>query len=1321
MTFAHTKRGILPKETKRILLVEYNKYRKNRGIKKVSIQRLKQLNPTKDEERIIKFLIRKLNRQNPEILTKVEERINKRKQQLKVAQKSYKKRKEQYNFHKILEEIKEEEPSEEIIDDWTTDYNYLVTYKIQLKDDNGKLEWKTFKNNVVKTTTEIKSLHDIRLNDQCNIILEEFISNDDYHQFENLRNSLTGYIDNFDFEKESKNLNDNIGKIEVESIKEISDQDIQLMKMCSDKHINYFVFNDQTKALELNNTTENKNCVVHYLADKMNDRPKFKKNTYNSILQQFLSIGINPNNGINLVEFDQYITTFHNNNISYHAYDVLLNPIKQKIAIKQANLSLYFVICNQHLYPIENDEIQNLINKTSSKINLWKIRFNKNFDKTEEIKHIYVEKTDSDMIEQIINGTISENYKLIITNTTLLQICDKIIKKFNIVPLMNINNMIVQSFKHPISLQIVEFNDNYEMNKDYCNKLNELYPSINFRNYTNQTIASLTSELFHIVSGEIPKYQQAKEDYDICEKYMTTPLIQTVIKDYELNLLPFDNIYSIDRKTAYPRSILKDNIDYPIFGLFDNFTNFNESDEIKMGEYLVKSFEIPKFGMKIQPQIWTYSCIVKLLKMGYITKKDIILKRYANKILESTILKDFVNYCFKNFDYNTAKHALRLWIGNEFGKRTTTNQRGCIISDENSLNSLYLTYHNYQYSTTMIDDLYFFRIQERIPIYANNSSIYRQVIGLSEIHLLEMIEKFSTKDNKFISCNVDCCNFYDKFKTEKDYNNKKITNDIINKKHSEYKIEEYKPRKYNLDKKDYTISKLNIVENKEWKLSKDYINQSFLYTGCPGCGKSTTLSNNVDESTVVLTFTNKSADNIRKMINNKKVECRTFDSYFMFRKNFNKKIKKCCIDEYSMVPMKFIELLYSIKLQNPNIIFQFYGDKNQCSPVESIYCEYTNKNIFKYLCDYNLIEKSYNSSTGRYTNEVKHILEYLLKNKRLPKILNQQKYHVDDSIKFNICKTNKTVNEINEIYSKSEPITRMISNKNFYKYNVFKSAIYNIGKIYGKTMTLLDDKNNIIVDENNKEVKFKIEHFNYIFAITTHKTQSITLDEPINILETKRLKLDEIYTAMSRIRNLNQLHIEYTNREFKKKMETTNNIITPVQLQPTYIYLLTNEENNKFYVGQTSQNPEDRLNQHLEIPKNGERQTNVHKYNGEWNQEILDTIYNNLNVVLKIETKYIQKYQILYGENLINKRQLINMREKRPIICMGNPHNIEDKFDLKPNGLMKYITERKNNSFRFKITRNKVTHYKDIKFWGDKDRARNEIMDYAKQYINNNI
>jgi hypothetical protein len=298
----------------------------------------------------------------------------------------------------------------------------------------------------------------------------------------------------------------------------------------------------------------------------------------------------------------------------------------------------------------------------------------------------------------------------------------------------------------------------------------------------------------------------------------------------------------------------------------------------------------------------------------------------------------------------------------------------------------------------------------------------------------------------------------------------------------------------------------------------------------------------------------------------------------------------------------------------------------------------------------------------------------------------------------------------------------MISNKNFYKYNVFKSAIYNIDKKYKKTMTLLDDNNNIIVDKNNKVVKFRFEHFNYIFAITTHKTQSITLDETINILETQHMTLDEIYTGISRIRNLNQLHIEYTNKEFKKKMEITDNIISPIQIQPTFIYLLTNKKHNKYYIGQTSQkNPEDRLKQHLDIPKNGKRQTDVHKYDGVWEQEVLDIIYNNLNVVLKIETKYIQKYQILYGENLINKRQLIKTRVNRPKICMGKPHNIEEIFSIKPNGLMKYVTERKNNSFRFKITKNNVTHYKDIKFWGDKDRARNEIMDYAKQYINNNI
>ena len=66
--------------------------------------------------------------------------------------------------------------------------------------------------------------------------------------------------------------------------------------------------------------------------------------------------------------------------------------------------------------------------------------------------------------------------------------------------------------------------------------------------------------------------------------------------------------------------------------------------------------------------------------------------------------------------------------------------------------------------------------------------------------------------------------------------------------------------------------------------------------------------------------------------------CRTFDSYFCEWSNGNNgntrsvSGKQVFIDEFSMVPNKFISKLYELWLKYKMLVFMF-GDPNQCEPV----------------------------------------------------------------------------------------------------------------------------------------------------------------------------------------------------------------------------------------------------------------------------------------------------------------------------------------------------------------------------------------------------
>jgi len=1307
------------KESHRLALIAYNEYRKRQGKKKTNYNKLIAFYGKKgynnlSEQRLTNAIQKKIKSDDPVIYYKLLTKIKNRKRQWKKAQTVHKTIKQKNIIQ--LSDTDEDKKNKKVIDDpELIQRKYLVSYHIGIVSDNYNYKqregvgiWDTFKDEIITSYHELDK-HSAKLKIRVQELYDKLRTNDNYENY--LLDSYLQRCDDFQCAEVEDNKTLKV-KIDIFDFREVTENNIKKEKM-KKLGLNY---------LGCSNDQYNDNyCVIHYLADQMENKDKFKHNDLNSIKSQFESMNINVDKGINLIQFQNYINTFQEGKISYYAYDVLYRNISYKIATSHNPLSLAFIIANHHLYPIKEDQIKSMISKTK-KIELGNIKYNKNLN--EESKLYYVDKDNTEEIQKLINGTISKEYQLIVTNYPLRDIVYKIVMDSNCVPYFNINRTLINSIMHPVTGQIYEYNPNYDLTKRFCDRCNEIYPLTHNFIFINQSIGCIVTELFKIVEGIIKPYQQTKEDFDIIDKYNPNAQIQTIIKDYKYD----EQINTaIDRRCAYPNTILKRNEDddIPLFSLTDNFDMFYENDELKQGEYLIRSFKT-KHDLIFKSQIWNYRTVLELLKRGLIQKSDIILKRYTNKTLSIKTIQHFANFVFKLFPLDIAKNCLRILIG-KWGRRYNNKESGCVCNDIDTINALYLQYFdgdkNNHLSHSVIEDLQFFRFTEKIPEYSNNSSIWRYVINWSNLDLLEMIDKFTDEYSILVGVNTDSVYLENAIN---------VTKDIFDGSNKYYKIEKWNPKAYKEIITNDNYDDIQFFKKNEWNIMDNNTdieklkNSSFLCTGCPGSGKSTLLSEIVQDNktTLVLSLTNVSVDNIRKMINNEKIRVATLDSYFKFRTIISNSVDRVCIDEYTMMSNKFYEYLYNSKIKNPNLIIQMFGDINQCSSIENdgIFRIYEDTNIIKFLCNSNKIDKKYNPETSRYDTEIRDILEYLLINHKLPSYLIDKKYNVNPEIEFNICKTNNKVNKINNKFSKknNHKITRVISEKNFYKDRVYNSRIYKVNKFVNDKVELLNENNEIIPRY------FKKSDFSAVYGICSYRCQSLTIDEDINILETKIMSLQEIYTAISRLRQINNLHIKYTNVTFYNKKETITNIKTE-NYDEGSVYLSTNEKCKKYYIGQTIQQIEQRLRQHLQEPKENKRQTQLHKYPGKWNIQTIQKIYYNDSKKLdKLEAYYINKYKNMYQQDLINVK-IPKIRNKKPIIHMG----IFDKNinEYKPNN--KCIVSLKNISIQyikdksyyiFRIRRKNENHQKMMLFnENNEEQVKKAIQNYANNYIMNNI
>lgn len=1160
-------------------------------------------------------------------------------------------------------------------------------------------------------------------------------------------------------------------KVDIKNIRKFNDSTLV--------NIKYGFQNIQYKFLEnaafekLCEDTNNENCMINFTVLQLAGKAGFKNFTSEVMKKQLGELQINYEEGITVDDYVSWIQYAYPNKLSFYAID----PLKKRVFKQYVKENLsevehrnHHTLCgllnNKHIYPITDEVWVDKIRRTKKLPAFAEVDFYFSSDKyfyvNEPISMAFEKKEeedDDDEIEDVnftalVDGTIDKTkYDIILYNGDMKKLAMEIFNKHKCIGAMNWKKIELITFEHPISGQIIKKSCNYEESKEVCEVLYHKYDCYNFK-FKNQSFTQVARELFKINFGGLPiKSMADTKTLEINDKYNTHPLIHTLVDNF---VKDDKNCFGIDYKKSYSNAVRNMDCDYPIFAIFDEWVPFKKSNLNTAGEFLVDPFEIKSLGgIKFDRQILSYGLVNWLVEKKYITLDKLRYFKKASYVLDKKILADFVDKVYEIFPVdknNYGKTLINSFIG-WLGKKYNTKDIGAVTDDFDQVSALFNKFYaeekngNVDFNEVKFNDLYFVIMTERTRITNGDyTPIWRAIISQGMRNLLSLIDDvydpacsrligYNT-DSAFIQCPKIC----------------KLVKQVLTANHPIYKREDWKPKKYREfvysdEYKDIyvPIGKWNKIPEVHYNGDKILIdgvesdrsyldklkNMSFMCNGIPGCQKTTLLKSlyNKDDS-LAICFSNKACENLIK----DKVEAYTFDSYFYSHSNIPEHIKRIQIDEYSMTPVHWIHILYDLKCKRPDLIIQLYGDYNQCPQVDNRYFEYIGKRVIRWLCDFNLMEKTYNELCGRYNKRLYYILAYLLDTGKLHPWLKSETVNKFPKLETNICYSNKTKDRINSEFVESFEDWRVgmkvICNQNFKKLNIYKSRVYYIHSIEEDNITLSDELNGpprtIIRKGEDKECPITIRYtfFDPAYCVTCYKYQGATIEDDINIFDVEIMNLNQLYTSLSRCRKDTQIHLKYIDNIFKRQEESKTptkivlvnpeekrNLIEFLPVNLGFIYQLDNNNNTvkESYIGLTRTTIDKRLQQH--INKNPKIKNKI----GKWTSTQLARFYYVDNKELeRLETRFIYNYN---GDfKLINemKTRKDNFDKK---ISVGAV-TIEDskKFEIVP--------DEKNNRFRIRYT--DVTgkeKSKTVRYGPKKSEARafEEIVSIRQDLINENV
>ena len=332
-----------------------------------------------------------------------------------------------------------------------------------------------------------------------------------------------------------------------------------------------------------------------------------------------------------------------------------------------------------------------------------------------------------------------------------------------------------------------------------------------------------------------------------------------------------------------------------------------------------------------------------------------------------------------------------------------------------------------------------------------------------------------------------------------------------------------------------------------------------------------------------------------------------------------------------MIPSYIMGHLIKIKNEFPHIKFICEGDPEQTRPVKEEHINWLETQLLHKLCDGVQIKLTKNKRNNETVNYHK-----IFENKPL----DESKYQFREPQRVNICRTNAMRVTINDLMMEKDGYYIGKSKSNSKSQDIWIKTDTPIMCVKNdKKMGLKNGKMYVIDEIGNSQIKIQentfnddefAEYFVVAFAYTNHKVQGITIKEPFNIYEWKKMVIREKYTAYSRtsdgsnVQIVNNQEVNWTLWEELQKFFCYNYVI----------YKWSNIHCNDIYVGHTN-NFEKRKQEHIKSCSNSKTKNHYCKIYqfirasggmDNWNMEILEEFYaGSRKEAEQVEQKWIDK------------------------------------------------------------------------------------------------
>lgn len=374
------------------------------------------------------------------------------------------------------------------------------------------------------------------------------------------------------------------------------------------------------------------------------------------------------------------------------------------------------------------------------------------------------------------------------------------------------------------------------------------------------------------------------------------------------------------------------------------------------------------------------------------------------------------------------------------------------------------------------------------------------------------------------------------------------------------------------------------------------------------------------------------------------------------------------------------------------IKISLFGDTNQTSPVEA-------GSQISYDNDYS---KSVQQMTGkkqtlkyiegcsRYDKITYEMLETFLRNGKITKYIEP----INKEFNKNICYLNSTRIKVNTdccdtfVKGKQYEEVNFLYNGKREKYKVCLGmpvmATQNIKdkEIFNTMSFKINDmiEDTFCVEDNWFSKEEFAENFIPSFCLTVYKYQGADINEPYNIHDINRMDKKQLYTALSRTRKFEFIHLDFKSRNNVYKIRSQPRLeLVNAKFNSLYkdgkIYEVT-FDNGRVYVGSTCDLLEKRLDQHKkdaksQVYKNKKHKPEIHL--------IIDAPSRDKKALEAVEKKYIEEYALKYGDKLINKKCNPNKKQdkkERDIQYQIDTEKelrerikqLEDKIEIKDDG-----------------------------------------------------